>query len=148
MNIARLPFLSIVLLTPPHLQQAPWLLGGDFARERLGNLPGRSRDLSLPPTVCCPILLIACASFPPVHMGWMLGLSSVTGFGLGAFGAAAPFKVLVGRMGWRAATMVSAALPAAVCVVILPAACRCRYKKKEEEVCVDINTRGGAVVGV
>jgi len=78
-------------------------------------------------------ILVACASFPPVHMGWMLGLSSVTGFGLGAFGAAAPFKVLVGRMGWRAATMVSAALPAAVCVVILPAACRCRYKKKEEE---------------
>jgi MFS family permease len=68
-------------------------------------------------------IVVAASTFAGDRMGFMLGVSSVTGFGLGAFGAAAPFRMLIGRFGWRVATMLSTALPALVCVALLPGAC-------------------------
>lgn len=69
-------------------------------------------------------IVVAASTFRPAQMGLMLGIASVSGFGLGAFGAAAPLKALVSRVGWRAATALSASLPAAVCLALLPACCR------------------------
>jgi len=68
-------------------------------------------------------IVVASSTFPGERMGIALGFSSIAGFGLGAFSAAAPFKGLCLAVGWRRATILTAALPAAITLALLPAAC-------------------------
>lgn len=77
-------------------------------------------------------VVVAASTFRPENVGLVLGVASVCGFGLGAFGAGTPFKALVGSAGWRAATAMGAALPAAICLALLPSALRsscCRGRR-------------------